>query len=382
MTTCPPCVDSKRARVYRHHAHMFQHMWAWCRYTRGRFEWTHGVFNVPHNTRQVKTRQHNTTRRPQHHTEIEIEIERDRDRDRETGRQRDGETERMKTGTEKRRRKRRDKRRQNKTRQDKTRQDKNAREDARGKTRQDKTRMQREERWWNTRQEKIEERRRETREEKRWRRERKWKTKWREMEVIFFFEKCFKTLKPARWISPTCFEKKSLSDELFLQFFCKSSESGRFSFIYMIRIRFFGPGELIQNYFWGAQYRSLRIPRRVTLTSAKICTPYRWCFFWETTRSVSWRGAVNRAALWDSLPWSVYRDSSHLEGTPCHGGVNFWRHRQSGSEHELTSDILLWTHLFLVCDVWAPMSCSQVARPFFQGFGEYHQSVWNFASTE
>ena len=27
-----------------------------------------------------------------------------------------------------------------------------------------------------------------------------------------------------------------------------------FSIIYMIRIRFFGPGELIQNYFSGAQY--------------------------------------------------------------------------------------------------------------------------------
>ena len=40
----PPCVDSKRPRVYRHHAHMFQHMRAWCQYTRGRFESTHGGF--------------------------------------------------------------------------------------------------------------------------------------------------------------------------------------------------------------------------------------------------------------------------------------------------------------------------------------------------
>ena len=37
----PPCVDSKRPRVYRHHAHTCYHMCAWCRYTRGRFEWTH-----------------------------------------------------------------------------------------------------------------------------------------------------------------------------------------------------------------------------------------------------------------------------------------------------------------------------------------------------
>ena len=40
----PPCVDSKRPRVYRHHAHMCQNMRAWCRYTQGRFESTHGGF--------------------------------------------------------------------------------------------------------------------------------------------------------------------------------------------------------------------------------------------------------------------------------------------------------------------------------------------------
>ena len=39
-----PCVDSKRPRVYRHHAHMWYHLCAWCRYTRGRFESTHGGF--------------------------------------------------------------------------------------------------------------------------------------------------------------------------------------------------------------------------------------------------------------------------------------------------------------------------------------------------
>ena len=40
----PPCVRSKRPRVYRHHARMCYHMRAWCRYTRGRFESTHGGF--------------------------------------------------------------------------------------------------------------------------------------------------------------------------------------------------------------------------------------------------------------------------------------------------------------------------------------------------
>ena len=43
----PPCVHSKRPGVLRHHAHMCFNMCAWCRYTRGRFERTHGdVLNV------------------------------------------------------------------------------------------------------------------------------------------------------------------------------------------------------------------------------------------------------------------------------------------------------------------------------------------------
>ena len=37
-----PCVRSKRPRVYQHHARIWKHMCAWFRYTRGRFERTHG----------------------------------------------------------------------------------------------------------------------------------------------------------------------------------------------------------------------------------------------------------------------------------------------------------------------------------------------------
>ena len=48
----PPCVDSKRPRVYRHHAHMCQNMRAWCRYTQGRFESTHGGFLDGHTGRE------------------------------------------------------------------------------------------------------------------------------------------------------------------------------------------------------------------------------------------------------------------------------------------------------------------------------------------
>ena len=72
----------------------------------------------------------------------------------------------------------------------------------------------------------CEEKREERREKmkRRWKGE--WKRKWREEKRrkrwFFFKEKCFKTLKPARWISPKCFEKKkSLSDELFLHFSAK-----------------------------------------------------------------------------------------------------------------------------------------------------------------
>ena len=125
--TCP-YVSSKRLRVYRHHAHMcFQHVRVVPVHTetfrthiRARFEWTHGVFTVPHNTHhttqhtahtpQHKT-QHKKTTRPQHHTEIERDI--DRQRQKETDRE-------EKTAEE-----RQEKRRQNKTRQNKTRQDKN-----------------------------------------------------------------------------------------------------------------------------------------------------------------------------------------------------------------------------------------------------------------
>ena len=41
--------------------------------------------------------------------------------------------------------------------------------------------------------------------------------------------------------------KKTLSDELFLHFSSKVQNLTVFSIIYMIRIRFFGPGELFQN---------------------------------------------------------------------------------------------------------------------------------------
>ena len=97
------------------------------------------------------------------------------------------------------------------------------------------------------RREKRRKEKREARQEKRQDEEReRWKTK-------IFSKKCFKTLKPARWISSTCFEKDSLSDELFLLFSAKVQNLAVFWIIYMIRIRFFGPRELNQKGFSGAQ---------------------------------------------------------------------------------------------------------------------------------
>ena len=52
--------------------------------------------------------------------------------------------------------------------------------------------------------------------------------------------------------------RKSLSDELFL--FCSKVQNLTvFSIIHMIRIRFFGSGELIQNRFRRARYLYIQI---------------------------------------------------------------------------------------------------------------------------
>ena len=93
-----PCVDSKRLRVYRHHAHMCYHMCAWCRHTRRRFECTHGGVSNPHTFFHVffsvppHTQTHTNTHHDQqqhhdhndtHHTETETERETETDRNRE-----------------------------------------------------------------------------------------------------------------------------------------------------------------------------------------------------------------------------------------------------------------------------------------------------------
>ena len=71
----PPCVDSKRPRVYRHHAHMCYHMRAWCRYTRGRFESTHGGFWDGH-TEERRERGGGVTVSSANHETAHVELSR------------------------------------------------------------------------------------------------------------------------------------------------------------------------------------------------------------------------------------------------------------------------------------------------------------------
>ena len=61
------CVHSKRPRVYRHHARKCYHMRAWCPYTRGRFEFTHGGrFEHTHRERGERGERQRDTRTPTH----------------------------------------------------------------------------------------------------------------------------------------------------------------------------------------------------------------------------------------------------------------------------------------------------------------------------
>ena len=108
MKSVSVCTFKTSSFVPAPRAHMLKHVCAWCRYTRGRFERTHGdvlsghteFLSVSHDTPQHNTTQqhdHNTTRRQR---QRQTETDRDRER-REDGR---GET-------------RQEKRRQKKTRQ-------------------------------------------------------------------------------------------------------------------------------------------------------------------------------------------------------------------------------------------------------------------------
>ena len=78
------------------------------------------------------------------------------------------------------------------------------------------------------------------------------------MKEEIFFLKMFQDPQ-TRQMNFQNVSKKSLSDELFLHFSSEVQNLTVFSIIYIIRIRFFGPGELIQNIFSSAQYVWLKI---------------------------------------------------------------------------------------------------------------------------
>ena len=74
-------------------------------------------------------------------------------------------------------------------------------------------------------------------------------------EKRIFSETNFQNTQTDKRISPKCFEKKSLSDELFLHYSSKVQNlTVFFSIIYMIRIGLFGSEELIHNGFRAARY--------------------------------------------------------------------------------------------------------------------------------
>ena len=152
------------------------------------------VFSVPHNTA------HTHTPRPQRHTYNTTQKSHTTSHG-ERGKERETERERRQRKRERRRRKRRDKTREEIKRTDK---------------RQDE----------------------------------KTKTK----EIMIFLEKnVWEPSNPPDELAQHVSKKKSLSDALFLHFSSKVQNLTVFSIIYMIRIRFFGPGELIQRHFSGAQ---------------------------------------------------------------------------------------------------------------------------------
>ena len=76
---------------------------------------------------------------------------------------------------------------------------------------------------------------------------------------FFFFRKMFQNPQTRQMNQPNMFRKKKNTVGRFLPPFSEKVQNlVVFSFIYMIRIRFFGPRELNQKGFSGARYSSLR----------------------------------------------------------------------------------------------------------------------------
>ena len=95
-----PCVPAPRPHV--------SYMWAWCRYTRGRFECTHGCFHmfftVPHHTTPHTPITHHDHQR--HHDHITQHGDRNRERQRKRDKKREDETRRQEKRREEMKKKR------------------------------------------------------------------------------------------------------------------------------------------------------------------------------------------------------------------------------------------------------------------------------------
>ena len=170
-------------------------------------------FTVPQHT---NTHKHTHTHTPNtHHDHQQHHDHNDTHHTTQHGdRQRETETDRNRERQRKRDKTRQEKRRRDKTRrQEKRRQEK--REERRSNTREEtrwKRREQKQDKRWEERR--LEERRWTRKEETRWKRREKMKGKMkgkmkrdRDEKRWIFSKKCLRTLKPARWISSTCFEK-------------------------------------------------------------------------------------------------------------------------------------------------------------------------------
>ena len=97
-------------------------------------------------------------------------------------------------------------------------------------------------------------------------------------EKCYFKKKCLRTPKSARWIRPTCPPKISFG-RIILLVLLKVQNLTVFSIIYMIKIRFFGLGDLFQKGFRVAQYL-----RQFNLHCQCLdfcCTQYALIFEWK-----------------------------------------------------------------------------------------------------
>ena len=107
--------------------------------------------------------------------------------------------------------------------------------------------MKKREKKQDKRRDKMKKKREDEREKKRENEERD------ERKDDFSKKKKFEDPQTRQMNQPNMFRTKSFSDELFLHFSSKVQNQTVYSIVYMIRIRFFGPGELFQKGFRGAQ---------------------------------------------------------------------------------------------------------------------------------